>query len=446
MSIPPLVSGGRPGVGHVLEFLRDPIALLERGYREHGELFSLRLGNRNGVVLVGPEHHRFFFTQPESVLSIKSAYPYLEKMFDEGFYFFAEPDEYKKQQELLVSRFESLRSDEHVGIMADETRAFLATLGNEGEFDLTSRLGPLVMRIAAHTFLGRDLGLLLGYDFFGEFRRFSEGMDPVLPPWLPLPRLIRSHRAKRRLHERLEGLLEARRETPVRPPDVLQTLVDSSYRDDGAVPRSVVVNLVLLVMWAGQETVTGHLSWALIDLLQNPDYLKRVLDEQHDVFADGRDITLERLGRLSRLDRALRETERLHPVAYILQRTAVEDLGYAGFTIPKGTLLFAGACVSHRLPRTFGEPESYLPDRFGPDSAESHDDYHLIGFGGGHHRCPGTDFARTEMKVLISLLLQHLDLELVDPDPQPAPGPKIKWPASPCRVRYRRREGMAWAT
>jgi sterol 14-demethylase len=427
----------------VLEFLRDPIPLIERGHREHGELFSVRLGNREGVFMIGPEHHRFFYTQPESVLSIRSAYPYLEKMFDKGAYYFADDEEYHRQQDLLTTRLASLIDDEYVGIMADETRGFLASLGEEGEFDLTTRLAPLVMRIAAHTFLGRDLGLLLGYDFFGEFRRFSEGMDPVVPPWVPLPRLLRSHRAKRRLHQQLESLLDARREHPVDPPDFLQTLVDPHYRDGSPVPRSVVVHLVLLMMWAGQETVTGNLSWALVDLLQNPDYLKGVLEEQLEVFAGGREIGLERTARLCRLDRALRETERLHPVAYIGQRTAVQTLEYAGFTLPEGTMLFVAQCVAHRLPGVFPDPDSYLPDRFESEPPDTHDRFDTISFGGGPHGCPGVDFAHLEMKVVLSLLLQHVDLELVD-SPRPVAGPKIKWPESPCRVRYRRRKGPSW--
>jgi sterol 14-demethylase len=439
---PPLVSGAKPGLGHVLEFLRDPIALLQRGHSEHGDLFSLRLGNRDGVVMVGPEHQRFFYTQPESVLSIKSAYPYLEAMFDEGFYYFAGEEEYHKQQEVVVSRVQSLLHDDYVGIMADETLAFLATLSDEGEFDLNARLAPLVMRIAAHTFLGRDLGLLLGYDFFGELRRLADGMEPVLPIWLPIPRLVRARRARNRLHKRLAGLLDARRQKPVDPPDFLQTLVDARYRDGSAVPDSVVVNLVLLVMYAGQETITGHLSWAIIDLLQNPEYLKEVVDEQHDLYAGNRDLSIERLARLRRLDRALLETQRLHPVAYIGQRTAVETLDYRGYTIPEGTMLFVAGCVSHRLPELFDDPDQYLPDRF--TEGHDHDSYRLIGFGGGHHRCPGVDFAHLEMKVVLSLLLQHLDLELVDTDPRPDPGPKIKWPESPWRVRDRRRAGPSW--
>lgn len=436
---PPLVSGGLPGAGHALAFLRDPIGLLERGYGERGDIFSLRLGNRTGVVLIGPEHARFFFAETDKTLSIRKAYTFLAKMFDERFLFLADPAEYQRQRDLIASSFQRPQLDQHVEVMANEAHAFVAALGDEGEFDLTTRLGPLVMRVAAHAFLGRDLGGFLGYDFFGEFQHFSQGTDPVLPLWLPLPRLVRSRRAKRRLHAQLGRLIEARRQQPVHPADFLQRLVDARYADGSPVPDYFLVNIGLALMWAGQETTTGQLSWALIELLRHPPYLKDVLVELHAVIGDGLDIDVGRLGRLPILDRALQETERLHPVAHVMMRTALEPLDYAGYRLPEGCMVFAAPCVSHRVPDLFPDPEAYRPDRFAAGGGDPHDDHRLIGFGGGEHRCPGMDFALLEMKVILSLLLQKFELTLLDLDPQPVPGPRTKWPASPCRIRYRRR-------
>jgi sterol 14-demethylase len=296
------------------------------------------------------------------------------------------------------------------------------------------------MRVAAHAFVGRDLGGLLGYDFFGEFRTFSQGIEPVLPLWLPLPKLVRSRRAKRRLHQQMGQLIQSRRQKSVEPPDFLQRLVGATYSDGCSFPDDVIINILLSLMWAGQETVTGHLSWAVIDLLRNPDYLKEVLEELHAVVGPGLDIDLGRLARLGRLHRALQETERLHPVAHVIMRVALEPLEYNGYAIPEGAMVFAPPCLAHQVPELFPEPERYLPDRFAGEQDDPHQEYRLIGFGGGPHRCPGLDFAFVEMKVILSLLLSQFELSLLDPDPQPVLGPRMKWPASPCRVTYRRRK------
>jgi sterol 14-demethylase len=323
-------------------------------------------------------------------------------------------------------------------LMAGEDHALMAKMGNEGVFDPNSRLGSLVMRVAAHAFVGRDLGGFLGYDFFGDFRHFSEGTEPVLPLWLPLPRLVRSRRAKRRLHDQMGRLIQSRRQKGVDPPDFLQRLVETTYSDGTPLPDRVIVNVVLSLMWTGQETVTGQLSWTLIDLLRHPEYLKEVLEELHTVMGDDLDVSLPRLGRLQRLHWAIQESERLHPVAHVIMRMALEPIERNGYSIPEGAMVIAPPCIAHRVPDLFPEPDRYLPARFAGEQSDPHQDFRLIGFGGGPHRCPGMDFAFAEMKVVLALLLSQFELTLLDPDPQPAPGPRMKWPAS-CRVAYRRK-------
>ena len=101
--------------------------------------------------------------------------------------------------------------------------------------------------------------------------------------------------------------------------------------------REWLVNMILLLTWAGHETTAGHVSWALIDLLQHPEALERVRAEQRAVLdgavLDGTaDPDLKQLGGLSYLDRALHETERLHPVAFTLARSAAETFSAVRIT------------------------------------------------------------------------------------------------------------------
>src|SRR5262249_10613635 len=142
-------------------------------------------------------------------------------------------------------------------------------------------LGPLVMRIAAHTFLGADFRNRLPDGLFEEFRRFSQGMDAVSPGWLPLPHLIRSRRSRNRLRSMMLRLVrERRQQSATDPDDFLHLLCQARFADGEPVPDTVVVNMILLLTWAGHETTTGHLAWALIDLLQHPVELARVRQEQ----------------------------------------------------------------------------------------------------------------------------------------------------------------------
>jgi sterol 14-demethylase len=89
--------------------------------------------------------------------------------------------------------------EQYIEIMDRQAGDMARDLEASGESDLVDTLGPLVMRIAADAFLGTEFAKRLGDGFFAEFRRFPAGMDPVAPPWLPLPHLIRSRRARDRL-------------------------------------------------------------------------------------------------------------------------------------------------------------------------------------------------------------------------------------------------------
>ena len=445
-SLPPMASGHVPALGHAVQFLRDPIPLIERGYNEHGAIFSLQLGNKTAIVLVGPENNRFFFSETDKLLSIREGYPFFIKMFHERFYFFAEFEEYLAQRAIIMPRFQGQQMHQYVATMANETFALMEQLGESGTLDLLPTLGPLVMHIAAHAFLGEDFRRRLGSQFFSDFRLFSGGMEPVLPLWLPLPRLIRSQKAKRKLHTVLGELIAQRRREPVDPPDFLQTLIAARGSDGRPIDDVLIINLILLLVWAGHETTAGHISWGLIDLLRHPTYLQSVRDEQADILGDSGELSMTDARRLQRIDWALKETERLHPVAFVLMRKAAQTFAWQGFQIPQDAMVFVAPCVSHRMPDVFPDPDQYRPERFSPEHDESRQPHSLIGFGGGIHRCAGVNFAYLEMKVVLSLLLQYYDFTLLDPNPQPVRGAATKWPASPCRVQYRRRVNIPQKT
>ncbi|GAA2775800.1 cytochrome P450 [Saccharopolyspora taberi] len=435
---PPMLSGARPVIGHAAEFIRHPVGIAERGHAECGRAFSVRIPGRTAYMFIGPEHNRFFFSETDKRLSIRTAYPFFVRMFDPAFYFFAGADEYKRQRALVLPRFQGKQLQNYVRTMVDEVVDLDRALGDAGEFDLVRTMGPLVMRIAARAFLGHDFSARLENGFFETFRRFSAGMDPIMPGWLPLPHLLRSRRAKRRLHRLMGELIEQRRRDPVEPGDFLQTLIEARYDDGDEVPDQVLINLILLFSWAGHETTTGHISWAVIDLLQHPDKLARVVAEAHAVL-DGKpaeELTLSDVGRLKYLDHALHETERLHPVAFTMARTAAETFEYQGYTIPRGAMLMISPAVTHRLGELYPDPHEFRPERFAENPKDTR---YLVGFGGGVHRCLGVHFAYLEMTIALAHLFREFDLELLDRNPRPVPGAHTKWPESPCRVRYTRK-------
>jgi sterol 14alpha-demethylase len=434
--LPMLVSGAKPVIGHLAEFYRSPEELFRRGFHEHGDMFTFALPGRRAVALLGRERSRFFFSETDQTLSIRPAYGFVAWMFAPDFYFAAEFEEYKRQRQIVLPRFQGRQLEGYVAAMDQEAVEFVESLGDNGEFNLTDHFAPLAARIATRCFLGPDLASAIDQNFFAEFRRFAGGLAPFPQGWVPLPKFIRSRHARDRLRAILGAMIARRRVAPLDPPDFLQTIAEAHYSDGEPVPDLVLVNLILLLIVGGHETAAGHMSWALADLLGNSDDLARVRSESVEALAGG-SPDLARTHLLGHLEHCLLESERLHPVANILVREAVDSVELDGYTVPAGTLVFASPAVSHRLPAEWPRPDEYWPDRFAQDDGKLARQA-LIGFGGATHRCLGLRFAYLEMKVVLARLLTHFDMELVDGPLQPVRGWRTKWPASPCRVRYQR--------
>jgi sterol 14-demethylase len=218
------------------------------------------------------------------------------------------------------------------------------------------------------------------------------------------PHLVRARRARDKLAAAAGELVRARRYSSVDPPDYLQVLASASGLDGELVAEEQIVREILSTVFAGHDSTTGHLGWAVIDLLQHPGELAEVLAEQHEVVSDGTALDLAAVHRMARLDRALRETIRLHPVVPLMIRRAVRPVEVRGRPIPEGADVFIAPVLSHRLPHIFEDPETYRPDRYltHPEQAS-----YLHGFGGGGHRCLGEHFADLLAHVALTQLFQQ---------------------------------------
>jgi sterol 14-demethylase len=429
---------GLPLLGNALEFRSDPQDLFMRGYREHGSIFTIHLGPKPAAVVIGPEYNRFVLEQTDKKFTMQEGYSFLIPMFGEQVFFVAGHEEYLEQKRIMLPAFRGRMMSSYVQVMQSETERWLDTLGDEGEFDLVSSFERLTMYIAAAALLGQDFRERLGDRFADLYRDLAAGIEYLLPTNLPLPRFIRRDRARAKLEALVTETIAERRADPDKYDDFLQVFVDSTYTDGSRAPDAVITALVMGLVFAGHETTAGHGSWAMVHLLQNPDYLRRLVNDLDAHWPEEDALDLSALREFDSLEWALKETERLQPVAEMLIRTTTEPVEMNGYEIPEGWIVFMSPAVSHRLPELFQNPDAYDPLRFAPGREEDRQDpYALVGFGGGPHKCLGMNFAYTEMKVIFSLLLHEYDLQLLNPDPIAVRDSGTTRPERPCMIRYK---------
>ena len=83
-----------------------------------------------------------------------------------------------------------------------------------------------------------------------------------------------------------------------------------------------------------------------------------------------------------------------------------------GYEVPVGVEINPSIRTIHRRGDLFPEPARFLPERF--LSNDPPDTYTWIPFGGGTRRCLGASFATTEMRVVLSRVLERCRLAAAD--------------------------------
>jgi sterol 14-demethylase len=442
LPLPPMMSRKWPILGHALAFARDRGALLQRGHAALGNIFSIQLANQRAVVLIGPEFATRFFKDTDKALDMAKPYGFLKPILG-NVAFVASHATYLNQRPVLYEPFQREKMTRYLEIMDETVRQWLSTLPDEGSLELTSTMNDLVQAVAGRAIVGDDFMEKVGKEFWAHYNVIGKALDPILPVHWPLPKFIRRDRARRQMAATLAPIIAERRAHPERYHDFLQDFIATPKADGTAASDEELLGLVIALLFAGHETTAGQASWTIIHLLQHPDYRAKVEAELEAQFPVGAHVNARTMPALKHLKWAIEETTRMRPSADIMIRVADEDMEVGGYRIPKGSPVFISAEVSHFMKDVFENPHQYDPERFaGHRGAHKDHKNAIIGFGGGLHKCPGMNFALSEMLTITALWLQSFDLELETLEPQlrrdlGANRPTETW------VRYKRKPAPA---
>ena len=438
----PELSGGLPWLGHALEFRRDPVGLLGRGRARLGDVFSFRLPGARVTALTGPKAQAAIFQAPDDQLSAREVYQFMVPVFGKGVAYDAVPEVMDEQMGFFFPALRDDRLQAHARVMQEEVEDYCRGWGEAGEIDLLAVMNELTVFIAGRCLVGDVIRQSLSEEFARLYKDLEGGINlaAFVNPYLPLPSLRRRDRARRRVGELIGRVIRDRRAGAGEGEDFLQALLEARYSDGTALDDEVITGLLLAIVFAGQHTSAVLATWTGLLLLQHPEHVASLRDEQARVFGALPAISLAALGRLDALERCIKEAERMHPPLVMLMRKVLRDFEHAGYVVPAGELALVSPAVSHRLPDVFRDADRYDPDRFGPGRQEDRaTKYGLIAFGGGRHRCIGATFAYQQIKVIWSILLQRFDWAADGAPPAPDYATFVVGPRPPCRVRYRLR-------
>jgi sterol 14-demethylase len=438
----PRLSGGLPLLGHLLELRRDPVGLMQRCRDECGDVGEMRLARQPLVMLYGEPAQEAFFRAPDEQLDQAAAYPFMKPVFGPGVVFDATPEQRKQALRNRSLRDQAMRG--HAETIARETERMIAGWGDAGSVDLIDFFAELTIYTSSAALIGPEFREELGPQLVPIFKDLERGTDAIayVDPSLPLPSFRKRDRARAQLVAFLQGVFERREREGREAQDLFQVL--RGIRSPDGSPRydvNTITGMFISLMFAGHHTTSTTSSWALLELLRHPEWMKRVAEELDALYADGREVSYQALREIPELESCFKETLRLHPPLILLMRKVAQPFRHGDFEVPVGATVGVSLAVSNRDPVVFREPERFDPTRYGPGREEDQRGFAWIPFGAGRHRCVGAAFAMMQVKAIFSILLRRYEFELAQP---PASyrsdhSKMVVQLAQPCRVRYRRR-------
>jgi cytochrome P450/NADPH-cytochrome P450 reductase len=209
----------------------------------------------------------------------------------------------------------------------------------------------------------------------------------------------------------VDDVIAERRRHPTDSNDLLNLMLTAV--DPETKTRLEDVNIryqVITFLIAGHETTSGLLSFALYLLLRNPSVLAQAYAEVDRVLGTATpDYAM--LAQMDVIDRVLKETLRLWPTAPAITLGAYEDTTIGdGFPTPKDYPVQLLIAALHRDPAVWENPEAFDIDRFLPEREASLHPHAYKPFGSGVRACIGRQFALTEAKLALAVVLQNFAL------------------------------------
>ena len=410
-----------PSVRRTHRVIADPLGLLLDAYERHGPVFSLRVLTTRVVFMLGPEaNHRILVSHAADFRWRDGAFADLIPLLGDGL-LTIDGEFHRRSRRIMLPAFHRERIAAALVTMQEEIERAVAPWRPGDRVDLYAWGRELALRVAMRALFGFDPDRRRdGIDPAHQFERAlgyygREYWLQVLrgpgTPWAAL------RDARRRLDGLILAEIARRRASGARGEDLLSLLLDAED-EGGGLSDAHVRDEVMTLLFAGHDTTTATVAFLFHELARRPDV------------ADGIAAELDALGRapgyaelmggaLPRLDRALDETLRLYPPAWIGPRRAVRTFAFAGATVPAGAPVNYSSYVSHRLPDVFPDPEAFLPERFEPARRAALPKGAYVPFGGGSRQCIGMRFGQLEIKAIAARILREHRLEL-------APGHRLQ--------------------
>jgi len=421
---------GLPWIGHTLQFLRDPDFASKR-HRQYGSIFKAKILGQRTIFVKGAEANTFVLTHENKYFrvewpdSVKQLLGPLSLALQSGHV-------HMQRRKLMAQAFQPRALAGYVPAMNDICDRYFERWVEQETLTWYPELRNLTFDIAGKLLVGLDNAheTAMGH----LFETWCQGLFTI-PVRLPWTRFGKAYHSRDLLLEEIESLIRQRQQQENLGNDALAILLKAQDDEGNSLSIEELKDQVLLLLFAGHETLTSALASCCLLLGQHPQVRSHARAEQAP-FKNSL-LTADALKQMPYLEQILKEVLRYTAPVGGGFRTVLETCEYGGFQFPKGWNVLYEIAQTHYDSELFREPNQFDPARFAAERAEDKaKPFGHVPFGGGMRECLGKEFARLEMKIFMARLLQAYDWELLPdqdlslvtvPTPHPKDGLRVKF-------------------
>ncbi|KAJ8037660.1 Cytochrome P450 1A1 [Holothuria leucospilota] len=211
--------------------------------------------------------------------------------------------------------------------------------------------------------------------------------------------------------------------------DIMDYLTTSTNNMDpkelevAEITKETLQSTVYDLFGAGFDTVSASLLWALLYLVTFPDVQKAMYDELVKVVGKDRKPSLEDRRNLPFTQAFLAETLRHSCVVpFTIPHSTTRDVVLGGkynFYIPGDTVVFVNLHSVQHSKEQWDTPEEFDPARFltaDHSKLDSSKVEQTMPFGAGRRRCLGSELGRNELFLYVTNLVHKVRFEAYDKD------------------------------
>ena len=424
-------SFGLPLLGETLNFFREP-DFVEKRRKKYGNVFKTHIFGRPTAIMLGAEANRFILTNEHKYFA--ATWPKSTRiLLGANSLAVGTGNFHTSRRKLMYQAFQPRALASYLPVIEAITANYLERWQQMGTLTWYPELRNYTFDIACKLFVGQDNAseTLLCH----LFEDWCAGLFS-LPIALPWTRFGKALHCRKGLLREIEKIILQRQKEDNKGEDALGILLKAEDEQGNRLSLDELKDQILLLLFAGHETLTSALASFCLLMCQHPDALEKIRQEQQK-FDDSVPLTTEELKQMNYLEQVLKEVLRLIPPVGGGFRQVIEDCQFQGYHIPQGWNVQYPIRTTHQDATLYPNPKQFDPQRFASENvADKQPLFGYVPFGGGLRECLGKEFAKLEMKIFAAMLvrrcqwklLPNQDLTLIAiPTPHPRDGLQVKF-------------------